>query len=147
MPAVFFTLSKQDIFKSGGSASSLVTIPSVDAIVEESGLALYDSVSMQLGETIQYFLTFDDVIKFIHFGKALGSVQVEGTMFCDCEGDLPGIPKFAEAFRKLRGEKVKVVIGGIVLESVMTSASVTVIADSDTMAHFTFTFSVVSHQL
>lgn len=147
MSAVYINLSKSDLFHSGGSADGLVKIPEVDSIVGEAGLAIYNQVSVSLGETIQYFLTFDDVIKFIHFGKALGSVVVEGTMYSTCDGDIPALSEFASAFGALRGKMVKVVIGGMVLQAVMTNAGVALTSESDTMAHFTFNFSVVSHQL
>jgi hypothetical protein len=147
MSATFFTLSKSDLFKSGGSASSLVSIPSVDSIVSKSGIAVYNSVSVQVGETIQYFLTFDDVIKFIHFGKGVGAVNVDGTIYSTCDGDLPGLSKVGSAISALRGSPVKVSVGPIVVTAVLTSAQVTVVGDPDTMANFLFNFAVVDHQL
>jgi hypothetical protein len=147
MSAIYINLNKSDIFHSGGSADGLVKIPSVDSIVGESVLAIYHQVSLSLGETIQYFLTFDDVIKFIHFGKALGTVGVEGTMYSTCDGDIPALSEYADAFTALRGEMIKVTIGGIVVDAVMTNSGVSLINETDTMANFTFSFSVVSHQL
>lgn len=145
MSAVYLKLSKSDLFHSGGSADGLINIPAVNDIIGAAGLAIYNSVGMHLGETIQYFLTFDDVIKYIHFGKALGTIQVEGTMYANCSGNLPGLSKFEKAFATLRGRWAKIVIGGIVVAGVMNNASVTIVNDSDTMAHFTFSFSIISY--
>ena len=148
MPAAFFTYSSGDIFKQNtGSGQTLLTIPEVDNIVGEAGLALYNSVSLQIGDTIQYFLTFDDVIKFIHFGKGVGSLVVEGTLFGDCSGNIPGLSKFKQALAALRGKEQDADIGGIAVTVIMTSAQVNIVGDPDTMAQFNFTFSVVNHML
>jgi len=147
MAATFIALSKDDVFKSGGTADHLVKIPEVDNIVGTSGLALYTEVSMQISETIQYFLTFDDVIKFIHFGKGLGTIAVQGIMFSDCSGDLPGLPKFSAAISALRGKEQDITIGDIGLTAIMTSAQVNLTGEPDTMGQFVFNFSIVNHQL
>ena len=148
MPATFFVLGKNDIFKQGsGAGQALITIPEVDRIIQQSGLAIYNNVSLQLGETIQYFLTFDDVIKFIHFGKGLGTLAVDGLMFVDCSGNLPGLGKYKAAISALRGKEQKINIGGIVVTAVMTSTQITIMSEPDTMAQFAFTFSVVNHNL
>jgi len=53
MPATFFALGKNDIFQQvNGSGQALITIPAVDSIIQQSGLAIYNNVSLQLGETI-----------------------------------------------------------------------------------------------
>ena len=148
MPASFFTYDGGDIFKQvSGGAQDLIAIPMVDDIIGEAGLAIYDSITLQIGETIQYFLTFDDVIKFIHFGKGVGSLVVEGTLFGDCDGNIPGLAKFKTALSALRGVEQSALIGNIAVTVIMTNAQVTVVGDPDTMAKFNFTFSVVNHQL
>lgn len=152
MPGVFINLSDKDVFKNGGKAQHLVKIPEVDKIVEagSGGAALYNNVSMQLGETMQFFLTFDDVIKFIHFGKALGSVTVEGTIFCDCKNDLPRLKKLAKAITALRGKEKKILLGEggvITMTAVMTSVQLNIVGDPSTMANFVFNFAVVDHLL
>ena len=88
MPAHFFTYSGGDLFKtSGGGGAYLVRIPQIDSLIGTNGLAVYTNGTLQLSETLQYFLTFDDVVKYIHFGKGVGSVTVEGIMFSNCFGD------------------------------------------------------------
>ena len=149
MPASFYTYYSGDIFKQvSGGAQDLIAIPMVDDIVrDKSGLAIYDSITLQIGETIQYFLTFDDVIKFIHFGKGVGSLVVEGTLFGDCDGNIPGLAKFKTALSALRGVEQSALIGNIAVTVIMTNAQVTVVGDPDTMAKFNYTFSVVNHSL
>jgi hypothetical protein len=150
MPATFVTLQKNDVFKSGGAADHLVKIPSIDGIdgiIGSSNLAVYNQVSATINETLQFFLTFDDIIKYIHFGKGLGSVTVEGTLFCDCTGNVPGLSKISQAITSLRGQRVEIVIGSMTLQAVMTSTQVTVVGEPDTMATFVVNFTVVDHQL
>jgi hypothetical protein len=150
MSASFITLSDKDLFKSGsGAASHMIKIPEVDNVVDISGggLALYDSVALHSGETIQYFLTFDDVIKYIHFGKALGTIIVEGTMFSNCKGELPGLKLFHQAISKLRGVQQEIVLGEKTFTVVMSNSNVNIQGDPLTHAKFTFNFSVIDHDL
>jgi hypothetical protein len=144
MPAFYYKNSGGDLFQQGGGAE-LVRIPSVDDIVGASGLAVYSQVSFQVNETVQYFLAFDDVIKFIHFGKAVGNVTAEGIMYCDCSGDVPGLSKASSAIGSLRGEVVKLTLGGFSVQGVLTSATISALADQDTFGQFTFTFAIVNH--
>ena len=147
MPASLITSASGDIFNSSaGGASAMVSIPGVDGIVN-GGLAVYDSVSMQIGDTIQYFLTFDDAIKFIFFGKGVGSATAEGTMYCTCDGSIPALSKWASAVGAVRGKAVSISVGGAVVQGVLTSAQVNVMSEPDTMAKFIFTFAIVDHQL
>jgi hypothetical protein len=147
MSAVLVTLSSSDLFKSGGGSDHLISISGVNDIVGDSGLAIYNSVSVRLNETIQYFLTFDDVIKAIHFGKGVGSILAEGTMFSTCSGDVPGMSKFSSAFTNLRGKVTQATIGGMAFQVMVTDAQVQIIGDPDTMAMFSFSFAILDHNL
>jgi len=147
MGAVFVNLKGGDVFKNVPGVSHLIKVPKIDDILGESGLAMYTQVTVQLGETLQYFLTFDDVIKFIHFGKGLGNITAEGILFSKCSGDIPGLPKFFQAFGGLRGKKETITVGGTAFTVVISSASVSTIGEPDTMAHFQAVFSIVDHQL
>jgi hypothetical protein len=147
MPAKFINLVTTDLFQSGGKAPPNLSIPAVDSIVQPNVIAMYDSIGVQFGETCQFFLAFDDVIKFIHFGKALGSVQVEGTMYANCDYELPAFSKYKEAFSKLRGLPIDIQVYDVTMKAVMVTSAITVIGDPDTLAKFSFQFSVVNHQM
>ena len=145
MPAFYFKSQKDgELFKQGGGAQ-IVKIPAVDNIVGEDGLAVYSSVSFQVNETIQYFLAFDDIIKFIHFGKAVGNVTAEGIMYCDCTGDIPGLSYATSAISALRGNAVELHLGGYIVTGVLNSATITALADQDTFGQFSFNFAIVNH--
>ena len=148
MAATFITLQGNDVFKATGSASHLINIPSLDDIVGKSGLAIYTDVSVQIGETIQYFMTFDDVIKFIHFGKGIGQIGVSGILFSDCQGQMPGLQQFfSTAISQLRGKPTDITVGGTTFTTTMTTAQVNIVAEPDTMAQFQVSFSIVNHTL
>lgn len=143
MPAFYFK-NGEEIFGQGGGAQ-IVKIPVIDGIVGEEGLAVYSNVSFQINETLQYFLAFDDVIKFIHFGKGVGNVTAEGIMYCDCSGDLPGLSKATSAIGALRGEAVELTLGGYTVTGVLTTATIAAMADQDTFGQFSFSFAIVDH--
>jgi hypothetical protein len=147
MAAVFVTLKGGDVFKTVAGVSHLIKVPKIDDILGKTGLALYTQVNVQLAETLQYFLTFDDVIKFIHFGKGLGNIVVEGMMFSKRDSDIPGIPKFFQAFSALRGKKETITIGSEAFTVVIASANITLVGDPDTMAMFQIVFTVIDHKL
>jgi hypothetical protein len=144
MPAFFYYSNGSELFQQGGGAQ-IVRIPAVDKIVGPLGLAVYSQVSFQVNETLQYFLAFDDVIKFIHFGKAVGNVTAEGIMYCDCYGRLPGLSRATSAIGALRGEAVKLTLGAYTVQGILTSATITALADQDTFGQFTFNFAIVNH--
>ena len=144
MPAFFFSSNGSEIFQQGGGAQ-IVQIPSVDDIVGDGGLAVYSQVSFQVNETLQYFLAFDDVIKFIHFGKAVGNVTAEGILYCDCSGELPGLSRATAAIGALRGQAVKLTLGTYTVLGILTSATITALADQDTFGQFAFNFAIVNH--
>ena len=147
MSAVLITTQAGDLFKQGGGSDHLIKIEEVDNIIGKEGLAIYDSVSVRLLETIQYFLTFDDVIKTIHFGKGVGSVVAEGTLFSTCSGDLPGMSKLKEAFKNMRGKVTSATIGGLAFKVMVTEVQLTITGDPDTLGHFVFNLSILDHDL
>lgn len=148
MPASFITFPGNDLFGSGGSASHLVKIPAVDGVIGKAGLAIYDTVTFKFNDTIQYFLTFDDVIKYIFFGKGVGDIGVSGTLYCNQSGDLPGLNQLGGAIAKLRGKDVKLQLGSITVTAVLTSAEVSASSESlDTTGHFNFNFAMIDHSL
>jgi hypothetical protein len=147
MPASFVDASG-GIFGSGGGAQGLVTVPKVDEIISSKGnLAIYDSVSVQINDTIQFFLTFDDIVKYVFFGKGIGSVVAEGTMYSACEGGVPGLKACASAVGGLRGEPVDVSLGGFAVSAILTSAQVSVISEPDIMGKFVFNFAAIDHHM
>ena len=149
MAASFYSSNGgNDIFSNGsGGASSFISISAMDEIIGQTGLAVYNEVSVQLGETLQYFLTFDDVIKFIHFGKGLGNITATGTLFTDCSNNMPGLQPFFGAFSELRGQSTQITIGARAFTVIVTNANLNIVSEPAMMAQFQLVFSVVNHNL
>lgn len=147
MSAVLITMQGGDLFQQGGGSDHLINIDGVNSIVGSGGLAIYDVVSVRLSETIQYFLTFDDVIKVIHFGKGVGTVTAEGTLFSTCGGDLPGVSSFKSAFSGLRGKVTSAAIGSLAFKVMVTEAQLQIMGDPDTMGKFSFNLAILDHDL
>jgi len=133
-----------DVFKSGGGgAAGLIRIPGVDSLVGAGLLAVYDSVSVQLTETTQFFLTCDDIVKFTHFGMGVGTVIAEGTMYSTCNGNLPAASRFSRAVSSMRGKPMSAMVGGTTVTVVLNSAQLTIVGEPDTMGHFVFNLAVI----
>jgi hypothetical protein len=146
MPASFVS-GGGGIFGRGGGAQGLVAIPAVDNIVGRGNIAVYDSVSVQINDTIQFFLTFDDVVKYVFFGKGIGSVVAEGTMYSKCGGGIPGLNACAAAVGTLRGQRALVSLGGFAVKAIFTSAQVSVISEPDIMGRFVFNMAAIDHHM
>jgi hypothetical protein len=140
MPASFVN-GGFDLFRYSGGAS-ICSLSPLDGL-NGAALSMYDSFTVQVGETTQFFLCFDDIIRYIHFGKALGTVQVDGTCYCDCSGDVPGAHKIAGAIQSMRGKAVTAVLGSMTVTAVLTSGQATALADPDTMVKFSVTLAVI----
>jgi hypothetical protein len=147
MSSILVTSTKTDLYKSGGTADHLINISGINDIIGSAGLTIYNSISGKINETIQYFLTYDDVIKVVWFGKGVGSIVVDGTMFSDCDGDLPGISKFHKAISDLRGTVSSATIGSLQFDVMITDATVTVVGHPDTLADFQVTLAVLNHNM
>lgn len=144
MSAYFYTYRGNDIFQTAQSDGSIVAIDFLDQVVGPDNLIMYDSIGVQTSEIIQYFLTFDDVIDYLHFGKGLGNVIVNGTIFSDCDENLPGVNALYDAFGAVRGKTVKVSFGSYAAVAVVVNSSVNVVPDPATMAPFSITLNIIS---
>ena len=147
MPAMYYSFaSGKDVFVKS-LMSNPIRIDFLDAIVGQSGLAIYTEVSAQLNETIQFFLTFDDIVKYFHFGKGLGNITIAGIIFMNCSGEMPGITQFFSQLGQNRGQLLTISIGATWFQGVISSATIDVVGDPDTMANFSITLAMTNHGL
>ena len=144
MAAFFYTYNNNDIFQTIASAGSIVSIDFLDNVVNADNYLIYSSVRVDTSEIIQYFLTFDDVIDYFHFGKGLGNVIVSGIIFADCEQNLPGVSALYDAFGGVRGKDVKVSFGAYSCSAVVVNSSIEIVGDPTTMGNFTITLNIIS---
>jgi hypothetical protein len=144
MGAYFYSYNNNDVFQTTQSDGSIIQIDFLNSVVTNANLIMYTSVGIQTSEIIQYFLTFDDVIDYFHFGKGLGTVIATGIIFADKNQNLPGVNALYSAFGSVRGKTVKVSLGSYGATAVVVSSSVDVVGEPDTMAQFTITLNIIS---
>jgi hypothetical protein len=149
MAAVFITYQANDIFQYiPGDSSSLVNIENLDDLVNNEGaLAIYTDIAISTSEITQFFPTFDDIIHFLHFGKGLGNITVNGILFSDCTHGIPGLTPFYQAFQSMRGKKVAVSMGGISFYANVTTSNCTISGEPDTMAQWQVSMQIVEDSM
>jgi hypothetical protein len=137
----------QEVFKGGIQVLTAVKIPFLDALLAPSSLAIVTEVSMQNSETIQFFMTFDDVISWFYFGKGMGQMSVRGLLLTNEEGT-PGLPVLLQDVMKVtRGKAVQVSMGNAVFRCVMTGFNLNMSQDPSPVVEFTLNLSIVGHNL
>src|SRR5579859_7439346 len=101
MAAYYFTDNGDDVFKLVPIVSN-VNLQFLSNFVDTNRVAFNDAtgateevsigafivseVLFQNKDTIQYFLTFDDLVSYFYFGKGLGSMVISGSIISSCNG-------------------------------------------------------------
>lgn len=148
MAAIFYkpALNDNTLFKSGMQINMAVRIPFLDNVIGSRGFSVVNEVTINNRDTIQYFLTFDDLISYFYFGKGLGTISINGTMFSDCTGDFPGIGLFNSRIASVRGTKQNVSFGNAVFAAVISSFTVRA-SGEENLVEFNIIMDVVDHSL
>jgi hypothetical protein len=143
MAAIFHTYSN-NVFKLRGSSSGLVSVGSFDSAADSEGmLTMYTDVDVHLVEVTQFFLTFADQIRYIHFGKGVGTVTVRGVCFSKCSGELPGASAFYSIVQGQRGKRTDISVADYKCGAVLVDVQTNLTAEPDTMMNYTLTFNIV----
>lgn len=149
MAAVFVDISPgRSLFKGDVSVVSAVGIDFMNGFVGPDTMAIITSVSTNNTETIQYFLSFDDVINYFYFGKGLGSLTISGLIFSDCYGRMGGVDSlYFDAIGKARGKVVSVSIGRAVFRCVIQNFTTEVQVQDTYLTAFSINLSIIDHNL
>lgn len=134
MAAIFYQYSTDNttIFKGGINVTENVTIGFLADLIGRRGMMIINEVAWQNRDTIQYFLTFDDLISYFYFGKGLGQVTITGSIFHDCENgnNWSGLDGLTRKLGEIRGTKLdNVRFGSVAFEAVMSSFTLRASAD------------------
>ena len=125
MAAYYFTNNGNDVFKMVPIVSNVnlqflsnfvnnSATPFVDSFSTGSpGALIISEVLFQNKDTIQYFLTFDDLITYFYFGKGLGSMSISGSIIADCQGNWSLLNSFMAYLGTLRGKQIGNVYDGL----------------------------------
>lgn len=147
MAAIFYSASGKDVFRGDINYSCPISVGFLAGLENNNVLTLITEVSIQTSETIQYLLSFDDLINYMNFGKGVGQINITGILFSDCNGNMPGASNLYNQIGAIRGNPASVSIGGYVFTGVISSSSLTTTSEPDTMAQFTVSLAMISHTL
>lgn len=137
----------KDLFLGGVQVITSVKLDFLGTLLDPSNLTVITEVSMQNAETVQFFMTFDDVISWFYFGKGMGNMSIHGLMLTNERGT-PGLPVLlSTTMQTMRGKSVKVSIGNAVFTCVLTNFTVHLTQDPSPIAEFTLSLNIVDHTL
>ena len=152
MAAIYYysgsqTDSPHEIFKDGIQVLTAVDIPFLKVLLAPKNLAIVTELSMQNSETIQFFMTFDDVISWFYFGKGMGQMSIRGLLLTSNAGT-PGLSVLLnDVMQATRGVMVPVSIGNMVFNCMMTSFNLSMTQDPSPVVEFTLALNIVYHYL
>ncbi len=142
MAAILLTYGEQDIFNN--NIKYCFPVAHILSGIE-SATAIITSVSVRTAETTQFFLSFGDVIHYLHFGKGLGEANISGIAFVDCNGEMPGLSKFFSAVKTGRGKIISIsFLGGGAFKGPLIGSQCTVRGEPETMAEFNISMAITS---
>jgi hypothetical protein len=148
MAAIFYrpVNNSTTLFKSGVHVNTAVRVPFLNRLVGGTGFAIVTEVTTQMRDTIQYFLTFDDLISYFYFGKGLGNISISGMLFSDCSGHYPGLNQFTDIIAGVRGTTQNISFGNAVFSGVVSSFTLRAVGEDNTI-EFNIQLDVVDHSL
>ena len=131
MAAIFYNIPNSDnaIFKGGISVNTSVSIPGLDNLINSNDMLVINEFTIMNKDTIQYFLTFDDLISYFYFGKGLGTISVNASLFSQCPSnigpnlpsDFRGLSEVMQLIQEKRGMPWEIYFGGIRFDAVLSS--------------------------
>jgi hypothetical protein len=154
MAAYFYTNSVNDIFKVKTVQNNVYIGFITNFINGQNGTLVISEVVFQNRDTIQYFLTFDDLITYFYFGKGLGTVTISGSVIADLNNTNSAnnmswftLGNFMQMLGSWRGKTIgnlstngnSLIIGGISMEGVLSSFTIRASAQADTLMTVDFT--------
>lgn len=151
MAAYYFdSKTGTDIFKIIPIVSN-VTLGFIDTFFSgEEGrnetMLIISEVLFQNRDTIQYFLTFDDLITYFYFGKGLGTMTITGSIIADCDGGWNLYNELMAHLGTLRGKKIgeddtlgPLIVGGVTFTGILNSFTVRAGTDPNSLHTVDFT--------
>lgn len=149
MGALFYSYGNGGIFKNSvGSTTSPAVIDIFADLASKDNLCVITQIGVTLSDTVQFFLTFDDLIHYYWFGKGVGNITCQGLLFLNCDsGDMPGVEALLTAVGEKRGQEVQCSFNAFAFTGVLLDCNITMISEPETMASFTANFAMIDHTL
>lgn len=147
MAAIYHYNETDEIFKCGIKVLNSVKLEFLKELLTDKNQTIITELSIQAAETVQFFLTFDDVINWFYFGKGLGTMTIQGLILTGDEGS-PGLSTFLNvSMKEMRGKTVQASVGNAIFYGVLTNFSLNLTQDPSPIIAFTLSFAVVDHNL
>lgn len=147
MAAIFY-YGNNGVFKgSVGSAAAPANISVFDKLVGKDNLCIITQIGITMTETTQFFQTFDDLIHYFWFGKGLGNISIQGMLFMDCHGKMPGLDPLFKAIGQQRGKLITCTMGSILFKGVIQECNVTMVSEPETMVSFSISLAMTENSL
>ena len=156
MAALFTIIQNTDssIFKGGLSINNAVHVPFLESMINNLDMLIVTEVTIQNRDTVQYFLTFNDLITYFYFGKGLGTMTINGSIFSQC-GDwgttnFLGVDTLMESIgNNFRGKKVKILFGNTGFWAVLSAFTFRASAEEHSLntVDFNLQFEIIDHGL
>lgn len=155
MAAYYYTLknSDSDVFHGNQVVHHGIVIPFLEDLINSNSMLIVNEVTIQNRDTVQYFLTFNDVVSWFYFGKGLGSLSISGLLLSKCDGDgagqFPGIQDLYNRIGTIRGKAQTIYFGGFSFTCVLSNYTFRANADeaSVNMIDFNLQMEIVDHQI
>ncbi len=150
MAAIFYSpVNSNPVFKNNIHVNTSISIPFLNKLVGATGFLIINEVAIQNRDTIQYFLTFDDFISYYYFGKGLGSINISGMLFSDCNGRFKGVNSFTGAIADIRGRRQVISFGNVVFTGVLSSFTIRAASEDslNNVIEFNLQLDIIDHSL
>lgn len=160
MAAIFLTLNPTNhtLFKSGMAINNSVQIPFLSSLIgqtnqvsqnAQTGILIVTEVQVQNRDTVQYFLTFDDVISYFYFGKGLGTLSISGMVFSDCNNYFGGLSSLTNQIGRIRGTTQAISFGNVVFSAVLSAFTLRSSSDVGSLNYIEFNLQmdIIDHSL
>lgn len=165
MAAYFYTFNNgnnNDVFHGNQTVHHGINIPFLETLINKDSMLIVNEVTIQNRDTVQYFLTFNDVVSWFYFGKGLGSLSVSGVVVAGCNNgrvtssdglsaadDFPGVQDLYNAIGNIRGKVQTILFGGFAFKCMLSSYTFRANADEATvnMIDFNLQMEIVDHHI
>ena len=124
-----------------------VRVQSLQGLENAGNVTIITDSQINMRDTNQFFMSFDDKIHHYHFGKGLGTISVQGLILPNCKGELAGVKALFQKIGKMRGKTETISVGSHTFTGVLVDSTVTFSGEPMTNAVFQINFAMIDHSI
>jgi|GEM_PF-4488758 len=129
------------------SNTAPVSLKILNDLETEGMMTIITDAKIDIRDTNQFFMSFDDVIHHHYFGKGLGGITIQGLILPDCQGNLPGVNTLFDKIGKMRGKAQVLSVGSKTFNCVLVDSTLTFASEPLTNVIFQLNFAMINHNL